>query len=149
MDARTHYREAAVRGARPVVLVVLLYEQMIEDLRQARNAIAQNNIELRTTKINHAILVIANLESSLNKQAGLQVALNLERFYQQLRLNLVSAQFQASPAILSQQIDDLMALREAWLEVDRIEAAALNLRTTSFTVANPSPLGRGSADWSG
>ena len=100
MDARTQYREAAVRGARPVVLIVLLYEQMIEDLRQAINAIERDHIELRTNKINHAILVIANLKSSLNKQAG-QVALNLERFYTQLRLNLVKAQFQASAAILS------------------------------------------------
>ncbi len=148
MDARTHYREAAVRGARPVCLVVLLYEQMIEDLRQAINALEQNNIELRTNKINHAILVIANLESSLNKTVG-QVATNLEHFYEQLRRNLVQAQFQASPAILSQQIDDLIALREAWIEVDRAEAAASNQRMVPSIAVDASARSSGSADWDG
>lgn len=148
MDARTHYREAAVRGARPVLLVVLLYEQIIEDLRQALNAFQQNNIELRTNKINHAILVIANLESSLNKQAGQQVALNLERYYEQLRANLVSAQMYASPAILSQQITDLMALREAWLEVDRGYAAAPSPAPASATTGDAAA-DRSVRDWNG
>lgn len=124
MDARTHYREAAIRGARPALLVVLLYEQMIEDLRQALLAMERNQVERRTNKINHAILVIANLQSALNKPAGQQVALHLERFYEQLRANLMSAQIHASREILAQQITDLIALREAWLEVDRAGASS-------------------------
>jgi flagellar secretion chaperone FliS len=149
MDPRAHYREAAVRGAGPVLLVVLLYEQIIEDLRQAVNAIEQRNIELRTRKINHAILVIGNLQSSLNKPAGQQVALNLERFYEQLRGNLVRAQFHASREILSQQIIDLIALREAWVEVDRADAATRNPKPISFTVDGASSMGPGRADWNG
>jgi flagellar protein FliS len=149
MDARAHYREAAVRGARPVLLVVLLYEQMIEDLRQAVQAIEKNKIELRTNKINHAIFVIGNLQSSLNKQAGRQVALNLERFYQQLRFNLIQAQIHASPAILSQQITDLMSLREAWLEVDRAGVAMPNPEPASSLAEGASPAGRSHADWNG
>ena len=34
MDARSSYREVAVRGASPVRLVICLYEQAIEDLRR-------------------------------------------------------------------------------------------------------------------
>ena len=118
MNPRTAYREDTARGAHPVRLVVLLYEQMIEDLRLAVNAIDQNNVELRTNKINHAISVIGYLQSSLNKETGRQVALNLERFYDQLRGNLAIAQFHVSRAILSQQITDLLALREAWSAVE-------------------------------
>jgi flagellar secretion chaperone FliS len=136
MNPRYAYREDAVRGARPVRLVVLLYEQMIEDLRQAVNAIQQNQIELRTNKINHAILVIGCLQSTLNKEGGGQVAVRLEGFYQQLRGNLTLAQLYASPSILSQQITDLLTLREAWSEVERAEAAA------------PHP-GTVRADWNG
>ena len=51
------YREADVRGASAVRLVVLLYEQIVRDLTQAAQAIEQNDIELRTRCINHAILV--------------------------------------------------------------------------------------------
>ncbi|MGO9126667.1 MAG: flagellar export chaperone FliS, partial [Terriglobales bacterium] len=131
MNPRTAYREDAARGAHPVRLVVLLYEQMIEDLRQAVNAIEQGNIELRTNKINHAIFVIGHLQSSLNKETGGQVALNLERFYQQLRGNMVSAQFGVSRAILSQQITDLVTLREAWSEVES------EVKGTEATAPNP------------
>jgi flagellar protein FliS len=124
MNPTNVYRETAIRGAGPVRLVVLLYEQMIEDLRQAVNAIKHNQIELRTNKINHAISVIGYLQSSLNKNAGGKVALNLEHFYQQLRANLAKAQFSVSQLILSQQITDLLVVREAWSEVERAETPA-------------------------
>ena len=151
MDPRSAYREDLARGAHPVRLIVLLYEQMIEDLRQAVNAIEQNNIELRTNKINHTIFVIACLQSSLNKQAGGQVALNLERFYEQLRSNLAIAQLRVSRAILSQQITDLLSLREAWSKVESevkcAEAAvpAIVTRTVKTAAsALPDP-----TDWTG
>jgi flagellar secretion chaperone FliS len=124
MNPTSAYRETAIRGAGPVRLVVVLYEQMIEDLRQAVNAIKQNQVELRTNKINHAISVIGYLQSSLNKNAGGKVALNLEYFYEQLRANLAKAQFSVSQRILTQQITDLLALREAWGQVERAETAA-------------------------
>jgi flagellar protein FliS len=138
LDARSAYRESAVRGAHPVRLVVLLYEQLIGDLRQAMNAIEQNSVELRSNKINHAIFVIGHLQSSLNKESGGQVALNLERFYEQLRGNLAIAQFRVSRAILSQQISDLLSLREAWSVVERevksTEAVAPNPELIPLTV---------------
>lgn len=149
MNPRTAYREDLARGAGPVRLVVLLYEQMIDDLRQAANAIEQNNIELRTNKINHAICVIGYLQSSLNKQAGGQVAVNLERFYHQLRGNLATAQCSVSRAILSQQIADLLTLREAWNEVERAETPSPDARALSMPVNVTPSSPRGLAGWEG
>lgn len=123
MTPTSSYRETAIRGAGPLRLVVLLYEQMIEDLRQAVKAIEDDQIELRTNKINHAVSVIGYLQSSLNKEAGGKVALHLENFYDQLRANLAQAQFSVSRRILTQQITDLLTLREAWSEVERAESA--------------------------
>jgi flagellar secretion chaperone FliS len=143
MTPTSSYREIAIRGAGPVRLVVLLYEQMIEDLRQAVQAIERDEIELRTNKINHAISVIGYLQSSLNKEAGGKVALHLESFYDQLRANLAQAQFSVSQRILKQQITDLLTLREAWSEVERAESAvsqekigALVAETASSNVAS-------------
>ena len=62
MDARSSYREAAVRGASPVRLIICLYEQAIEDLRRAVVAMDKGAIEIRTREINHALLVIAQLQ---------------------------------------------------------------------------------------
>jgi flagellar protein FliS len=125
MDAGRSYREAAVRGASPVELVIRLYEQMIEDLRQAVKALEQNDIELRSNKINHAILVLGHLQSQLEFEAGGKVARDLENFYNVLRQNLVQAQAFASRPLLAQQITDLLAVREAWIEVLRAENPSL------------------------
>ena len=118
-NPRTAYRENDVRGATAVRLVVLLYEQLVQDLSQALQAIEQNDIELRTNRINHAILVIGHLQSPLDFANGGKVAQDLDHFYNVLRQNLVQIQFQPSKAALRQQIADLLAIREAWIEVEK------------------------------
>jgi flagellar secretion chaperone FliS len=135
-NPRTVYRENEVRGASPVRLVVLLYQQMIQDLTQAARAIEQNDIPLRTNRINHAILVIGHLQSPLDFANGGKVAQDLDHFYNVLRQNLVQVQFHPSQAGLSQQITDLLAVREAWTEVERAEKSlvATTVTTTSSTV---------------
>src|SRR5260370_35327515 len=92
-NPRTVYRENDVRGATAVRLVVLLYEQLVQDLSQAHQAIEQNDIERRTKRINHAILVIGHLQSPLNFANGGKVAQDLDNFYNILRKNLVQVQF--------------------------------------------------------
>jgi len=118
MDAKFAYRETAVRGATPVQLVILLYEQLIQDLRRAIVAMEKNQIERRTAELNHALAVIAHLQSVLNLERGGQIARNLEQFYSALRASLVEAQGRVSRSILQQQIVNLLALREAWIQVD-------------------------------
>ncbi|MBZ5657306.1 MAG: flagellar export chaperone FliS [Acidobacteriia bacterium] len=120
-NARTTYRENNVRGATAVRLVILLYEQLIQDLTQAAQAIEQNDIGLRTKLINHAILVIGHLQSPLDFDHGGKVAKDLEHFYNALRQNLVQVQFFPSKAGIQQLITDVLAVREAWLEVDQAE----------------------------
>lgn len=121
-DARKVYRENAVRGASRVGLVVLLYEQIISDLRGAAEALDNNRIELRTQRINHAIVVIGHLQSTLDHRRGGEVARSLSHFYNALRGKLLEAQARASRDILNLQIDKLLELRDAWIEVERREA---------------------------
>lgn len=124
-NPRTAYRETNGHGATAVRLVVLLYEQIIQDLTQAAQAIEENNIELRTNRINHALDVICLLQGTLNMEVGGQVARNLARFYETMRANLWEAQLQVSKQALLRQITDVLTLREAWAEVDRAETAVL------------------------
>lgn len=132
---RIAYREANVRGATPVRLVVLLYDQLIQDLTRAAQAIELNHTELRTNCINHAILVIGYLQSPLDFEKGGKVARDLELFYNTLRQNLVQVQFFPSQAGIRQQITDVLALREAWMEVERAEKA--DVRSESRSEAAP------------
>jgi len=122
MNIQQSYREGTVQGASPVTLVVRLYEQMIEDLRQAAIAIEQNEIERRTNRIKHALLVIGHLQSPLDFANGGKVAKDLDHFYNVLRQSLVQVQFYPSKRGVAQLITDLLALREAWIEVERAES---------------------------
>jgi flagellar secretion chaperone FliS len=122
MDARSSYREAAVRGASPVRLVICLYEQAIEDLRRAVIALEKGDIEARTRGINHALMVIAQLQGSLDMERGGGVSINLERFYNVVRSSLIEAQLKQSVRILEQQISQLVMIHEAWLEVELVTA---------------------------
>src|SRR5258707_12266537 len=95
-NPRTAYRENEVRGATAIRLVVLLYEQLIQDLSQALQAIEQSDIETRNKRINHAILVIAHLQSPLDFVNGGKVAQDLDHLYNVLLQNLGEIQFHPS-----------------------------------------------------
>jgi flagellar protein FliS len=133
MDARSSYRESAVRGASPVRLVICLYEQAIEDLRRSVIALEKVEIEARTRCINHALMVIGQLQGSLNMERGGDVARNLERFYNQLRTGLIEAQQKQSARMLEERISQLVTVYEAWLEVERTTAGPIPL------TAGPAP----------
>lgn len=139
MDPQNAYRESAACGATPVGQVVLLYEQMLKDLRRALLAIEANQIEERTEAINHALLVVGQLQGSLNFELGGTVAPNLERFYNMMRRKLTEAQFQTSKEILNQQIALLLDLRDAWIEVDRSTSAPARGPETAHAVPDDAP----------
>jgi flagellar protein FliS len=148
MDARSSYREATVRGASPVRLVLCLYEQAIEDLRCAVIALEKGDIESRTRAINHALSVIAQLQGSLDMNRGGEVAGNLDRFYGVVRLGLIEAQTQQSVRILEQQISQLATVHEAWLEVERVtRAPALASRETIQVQPEMSPPEIAGSEW--
>jgi flagellar secretion chaperone FliS len=149
MDARLSYRETAARGATPVELVGLLYEQALDDLRLALAALEKGDIEARTRGINHAIVVIGQLQATLNLEQGGDVARNLERFYQLVRKGLVTAQFQQSARALQEQIAHLLLVREAWLEVERAPPVPDRATAERPPVAEADSSSRGDrTDWS-
>ena len=151
MNANVAYRRNAVNGSNPAQLVVLLYEQIIEDLRQALAAMEAGKIEERTAQINHALLVVCQLQGTLDMERGGEVARKLDRFYSYLQDSLLQAQFLVSPDILRQQIVNLLSVREAWLEVDRATAsnATSGPRPLVTTAPNAASSETRSMDWTG
>ncbi len=139
MNSQQSYRESSARGASPVDLVVRLYEQIIEDLRQAAIAIDQNDIRRRTRRINHAILVIGHLQSPLDFDNGGKVAKDLDHFYNTLRQNLVQVQFFPSKSGIAQLITDFIAVREAWVEVGRAEGPSLTSEAGNYPAPAAAP----------
>jgi len=117
-NARLAYQEAAVRGASPVRLTILLYEQVIQDLTRAIEAIAQRRTESCAHELNHATSVIGYLHGTLNLDAGAAVVSNLGRFYTMIREKLLEAQVRSSREILEELRTHMLDIRQAWLKVE-------------------------------
>jgi len=133
------YRESLVRSASPVQLVISLYEQAIQDLRSAAAATRQHDIGARTGAINHALAVIGQLQASLDRERGGDVARDLDRFYNNFRRNVLEAQIQGSAEILEQEIQNLLVVHGAWLEVERASAAPPSGAAASASPAAADP----------
>ena len=123
MNAGTEYRQASAQGVSKVRIVVALYDQIAQDLSRAIAAVEQKNIESRSREIDHALMVLEQLQGRLDYEAGGQIAKNLGRFYCFTRMRLLAAQVANSTDILREEIHQVLSLRDAWLEIARIEEA--------------------------
>ena len=116
------YRTSSSRTSSGVGLVILLYEQLVQDLRRAAAAIDTADIQARTFELGHALEVVGNLQARLDMQAGGQVAQDLDRFYAGLQAGVLKAQTTVSKPLLMRLIENVLSVRGAWLEVERLNA---------------------------
>ena len=123
---RKDYLQAAVAGASPVGLVVLLYERLITDLTRALAAMEKGDTETRVAQINHAFLILGQLEGSLDSSPAPEAARTQARFYSVARGKILEAQVNSDRKLLEEQIALFNDVRAAWEQVDparRPEAA--------------------------
>ena len=129
IDARRVYLESAVRGAKPVRLTILLYEQVVQDISRAAQAVGVRNYEALAKEVSHAVGVIGYLQATLKPHTEAAVARNLSHFYGMLRERLMEAQVRCSREILEELRHYMLDVREAWLKVeadnDSVGAGAL------------------------
>jgi flagellar protein FliS len=118
-DARRIYQQNAVRGATSIELVVILYDAAIEDIRRALAAMQANDVELRATAVGHALLVLQQLQGTLDFEKGGQPARQFEQFYSLVRAKLLEAQIRDSPELMQQQVTFLSEVRDCWVEAER------------------------------
>jgi flagellar secretion chaperone FliS len=123
------YRRAAVQEASSAGLVVILYDILVDDLRQAAAAMRRADIDERSLRLKHGLLVLQLLEGSLDWENGGEAASNLARLYAHIRRQMLAAQFSCDPATLEQQIALLLDVREAWRTIDIL--AAISARSAA------------------
>lgn len=112
------YRESAVRGASPVGLIVILYEEIIRSLRKAQKALKHGQIEQRTHELTHVIEVIGYLQSILDFDKGGAIALQLSTFYNFARTQVVDANAKSSDATIEALVTQFSAMRSQWQQVE-------------------------------
>ena len=118
-DPARMYREAAVRGASPVGLVVILYEEIVRSVRKALRAFDGGDIEARGKALTHAIEVIGYLQSVLDFDKGGDVARNLSDFYNLMRGKLFEIHIRPTHESLEMMAGEFAKLAAAWQEAER------------------------------
>jgi len=119
LEAKLAYRENAVRGATPIELVVILFDAAIEDMKQAHSAMGVGDIETRAGAVRHAILVLQQLQGTLDFEKGGQVAQQFEQFYNLVRAKLLESQLRNSPELMQQPIRFMSEVRDCWAEAEK------------------------------
>jgi flagellar protein FliS len=117
------YQLASARGASPIGQVVSLYDTILRDLVRALAALQAGDVETRVLELNHALLVIAHLQSVLNHERGAEAAKQFDRLYAMTRGMIVEANIRATPESLEELINLYGSLRQAWYQAGQQLAA--------------------------
>jgi flagellar secretion chaperone FliS len=119
LEAKLAYREHTVCGATPIELVVILFDAAIDDMCRALTAIRASDIEERAAAIRHAMLILQQLQGTLDFERGGQVARQFEQFYNLIRAKLLESQLRNSPKLMQQQIQFMSEVRDCWVEAEK------------------------------
>lgn len=105
--------ETAVCSARPVDLVVMVYDRLFEHLRSAETAMqTQQSADVAITKALELIGV--GLQSCLNLQEGGEIADNLAVLYDWANRQILLGKLKKDPMLLAEVRRVLTPLAEAW-----------------------------------
>ena len=131
------YRRSAIEGARPIGLIIALFDTLVGDLRRAADALRKNDIETRCRELNHAALVLGRLDSWVDLKDGGESAHTLARFYSYLRAKMMEASATKSVSLLETQIEMILHVRSAWqlLDASHLSEAGAEASSEKATLA--------------
>jgi flagellar secretion chaperone FliS len=130
-ETEKSYLRMAIESASPIGLILVLFDLLAGDLRRAASALRANDIETRCKELNHAALVLGQLQSWVDLKRGGDSAKTLILFYSRLRKKMMEAAVAKSAAVLEREIATIIQIRNAWQKFE--------------PVANESPLSTSAA----
>lgn len=118
MTTELSYRKSAIAGASAIGLMIVLFDTLVGDFRRAAAAIRKNDIESRCRELNHANLVLGQLQDWVDLKNGGESAQTLSRFYFYLRAKMMEGSLTKSATLLETQINMILHVRSAWQLLD-------------------------------
>lgn len=109
------YSNNAVTTASPGELTLMLYNGCLKFINQAKQAVADGNIEAKNTSIQKAQAIIQELMVTLNMEMA--VSENLMSLYDYLNRRLVEANLKNDTVILEEVEGFVTEFRDTWKEV--------------------------------
>lgn len=128
--------ETGVIAASPHQLIVILFDGAILAVANALAHMNKDEIAAKGQAISKALSIIDDgLRASLDKNAGGQIAHNLDALYDYMSRRLFTANLKNDPAMLEEVLTLLRDLRASWAAID----PAANQPTNPSGAPAPSP----------
>jgi len=137
------YLQDRVMSAEPVELICMLYERALKLIAEARASLAAGEVLARSKAISKTLEILAELEGSLDFQAGGSISQNLAQLYRHIRTRLMTANVKQQEQPLVEVESLLKTLAEAWQGVRAKSGQAAAAGQTSAAGA------ASSRQWSG
>ncbi len=107
--------DAAVLGASPHELIGKLLARAMEAIAEAKEQIQTKDISGKSQNIKIATSIISDgLRSSLNMEAGGEIAANLDGLYDYMLRQLMKAHAENNTAILDEIVTLLQEIKSGW-----------------------------------
>jgi flagellar protein FliS len=111
------YKKNQVTTASPNKLVLMLYDGAIKNLKLAEIALEEKDIEKVNTHLVKTQNIIAEFMSTLNFEAGGDIAKNLYRLYEYMFHRLVQANINKDIDAVKEVKKYLEELRDTWAQI--------------------------------
>lgn len=118
-NAARAYFQTKVKTTTKEDLVVQLYEAAIKFLEQAKERIREKDYIAKGERIDRALMIIGELNSSLNAEKDGEVAKNLHAFYANCQARLLNASLKLDIEKIDEVINMLRQASSAFAEVSR------------------------------
>ena len=106
--------QSGVEDASPHRLVQMLMEGFMRRLAEAKGAIHREDVVAKGEAISKAITITEGLRNSLNKEAGGELAENLEGLYVYMQQRLVAANLHSDEALIDEVAGLMKTVKEGW-----------------------------------
>lgn len=117
--------QTGIEAASPHRLIQMLMEGALDKIAIARGHVERGHMEQKSKHIGWAISIIGGLRSSLDMEAGGEIARNLEDLYDYMERRLTAANVENSVDMLDEVTSLLKQIKEAWDAIgDQVNATA-------------------------
>ena len=99
--------------------VVMLYDGALRNLKQAKDAMVAGDVPTRFQKLVRAGDIIMGLQSSLDFDAGGDVAKILYDFYSSLDARILSTLNSNNTELVDQLMQEIRDMRDVWETIDK------------------------------
>ncbi|MBW1715447.1 MAG: flagellar export chaperone FliS [Deltaproteobacteria bacterium] len=139
------YRRTKVMTADPRKLIILCYEEAIDNLKIGKQRIAEEDFEARSKALDKAQDIICELLCSLNSEKGGSIAKGLDSLYNYMLRRIIHADVKNDLGAIDEVIGMLTELKAAWEEIFFQRDSEITTEKTVFYQENRQASGTVSA----